>query len=459
MRLLEDFLLTFLDALAGHMMLAAYLFSMMEGRSIRKYLRKLPFLTISPLLISIISIGVYVVAVMPKVWIVHYAFSSLPIILMCTIWVRWAWSLDFWRALSSVCMGGILQIATSALVNSLYLIFPFVREMAMIGISIIISFAVAFLLKKLHFDTCFCLLLAEERNSLRTALLIFALEFTMEILFTLQKGVQSQYLAAYYLMVVALVSLMLGFVIYLAQQFETSRKLQAQQDVIAQQQIYEQDLEVIRQEVRAFRHDYKNLLAGLSQQAGAGELEELCAALSELDAGFDQRLGEKIQASTQIGNLQIPQVRSLLLSKLTAMRKKGVECRLEVLYPINAVGMDIWDLVRCMGILIDNAVEAAEETEHPWVEIILLAQENRVDLRVSNPWNREADPSRFWEEGWSTKGTGRGLGLSGYLRILEHYTNVSPCTSWADGIFVQELSIGDHSSRPREQEPSEVHHD
>ena len=54
-------------------------------------------------------------------------------------------------------------------------------------------------------------------------------------------------------------------------------------------------------------------------QAGAGELDRLCHTLSELDAGFDQRLGRKIQMSTQIGNLQIPEIRSFFLSKLTVM--------------------------------------------------------------------------------------------------------------------------------------------
>ena len=92
---------------------------------------------------------------------------------------------------------------------------------------------------------------------------------------------------------------------------------------------------MIRREVRAFRHDYKNLLAGLAQQAG--EPDGLRRTLAELDTGFDLRIGEKIRTSVQIGNLQIPEVRSLLLTKLTAMQEKGIECRLEALYPVTAV--------------------------------------------------------------------------------------------------------------------------
>ena len=53
------------------------------------------------------------------------------------------------------------------------------------------------------------------------------------------------------------------------------------------------------------------------------------------------------------------------------MEAQGVSCRLEVLYPVEAVGMDVWDFVRCLGVLLDNAAEAAKETAEPWVEIIL----------------------------------------------------------------------------------------
>ncbi len=161
----------------------------------------------------------------------------------------------------------------------------------------------------------------------------------------------------------------------------------------------------------------------------------------ELDAGFDRRIGEKIRVSTQIGNVRVPQVRSLLLSKLAAMSKQGIDCRLEALYPVERVGMDPWSFTRCLGILLDNAAEAALETETPWVEIILLSQKGRLSLRVSNPYAGMIDPDKIWAEGFSTKGEGRGLGLASYHRILADCPNAATSTSWAGGVFVQELTV------------------
>ncbi len=427
---LSDLFLGFLDSLTGHLALAVYLLAVTGERAIWRRLKKLPLLVLSPLSYILLSVGLYTI---PELRMFQYYISSFSNLLLCALWVWWTWRWGFWQSFAATCMAGIFQVADATV--SMMVPLPFT---AAAGLHLGLSIAVSLLLYKLRFGTWFRLLLDNNSAPWRTALLLFALETAMEMLLRLASGIQSRFLTFYYLLVVVMVLLIAVLVVHLAQRFSAARKIQAQQDVIAQQRLYEQDLEVIRREVRAFRHDYKNLLAGLSRQGEEG----LRQTLSELDAGFDLRLGRKIQTSTQIGNLQIPEVRSLLLSKLTVMREKGVECRLEALYPVTAVDMDIWDFVRCLGILIDNAVEAALDAEQPWVEIVLLARDGGVFLRVSNPYSNTIEPGKLWSCGWSTKGEGRGVGLSSYQHILEGHPNVSPCTSWENGVFVQELTVG-----------------
>lgn len=444
--LLPLLLITFLDSLVGHLILVSYLLAATDEQAVWKRLRKLPPLLLSPLIASLGSFGMY--ALTQGFGTLRYCIFSAAVLATCTRWVMWAWRWDFWKAFSAVCMAGILQVATSALVQILFLLFPAaaeLEELAAMAAALLLSIAAAAVLKRLRFGVWFRLLLEDQPGLPRTAALLLALEVSMETFLVLQNGVQRQYLAAYYILVVVLVLVIIGLIVYLARRFDDSRTLRMQQDVIAQQQLYEQSLEDIRREARAFRHDYKNLLAGLSQQLGEGRLDALRSTLSELDADFDRRLGENIQLSIQTGNLRLPQVRSLLLSKLADMRGKGVACRLEALYPVEAVGMNVWDFVRCLGVLVDNAAEAALDTERPWVEIILLAQDGRVFLRVSNPYANPIDPARIWDEGWSTKGAGRGLGLAGYQRIVANYPNASACTGWASGVFVQELTVEDRA--------------
>ncbi len=421
----------------------SYLLAVTDEQNIWKKLKKLPLLLLLPLIAILISVGLY--AVIPEFQILRYFIFSIAALILCTLWVMWAWRWDFWKAFAAVCMAAILQVAASALVQILFLMLPSALEVDIAAMAVILFFSIitAVLLKRLHFGSWFQLLLEDRSGLRRTAMLILALEVSMETFLVLQNGVQRQYLAAYYISVVVLVFVIIGLIVYLAHRFDDSRTLQMQRDIIAQQQLYEQSLEDIRREVRAFRHDYKNLLAGLSQQAEDGKLCALRSTLSELDADFDRHLGEKIQLSVQIGNLRIPQVRSLLLTKLADMQKRGVEYRLEVLYPVENVSINVWDFIRCLGILLDNAAEASLDAEQPWVEIILLVQRRRLSLRVSNPYTNAIDPEKMWEEGWSTKGAGRGTGLSSYQRILENYSNISTYTNWDSGVFVQELTVED----------------
>lgn len=436
-----DILAGFLDTLTGHLALVVYILAVTDERAVWRRLKKLPALLLSPLLAILLSVSMHAV---PQLRMFQYYILSFIVLFLCTLWVRWTWQFGFWRAFAATCMASIFQVAEATL--SWVLLWEDGADegsqlVAVMVLYLGISVAFALLLYRLRFGKWFRLLLDNESTTWRTGLLLFALEAAMEVLLRLAFGVRPQFLVFYYVLVVVMVVLMIVLVVYLAYRSDTARKMQAQQDVIAQQRLYEQNLETIRQEVRTFRHDYKNLLAGLAHQAGEGELEGLRRTLSELDAGFELRLGRKIQESTQIGNLQIPEVRSLLLGKLTAMREKGTECRLEVIYPVAAVNMDLWDFVRCLGILTDNAMEAALDAEQPWVEIVLLAQDQKVFLRISNSYANPIEPGKMWNDGWSTKGTGRGLGLSSYQRILEGYPNASYCTSWEDGVFVQELTV------------------
>lgn len=443
MTVFEFLMIGFIDSLAAHFLLLVFLLVVTDEQNVWKRLKKLPLLLLSVLAAPVQMLLLSFVLPHPF----RYLAASVLVFLMCTLWVKRAWGMDTWRAFSNVCMAGILQVGVPALGRILYnwLTEIFGTGLEDMAVILPVTAMAAVLLKRSHFGTWFQLLLEDQAGLRRTALLLFVMESCVEAFFILQRGIRTQYLTLYYILMLALVSVLAVLIVYLAHRFDDSRMLRFQKDIIAQQQLYEQNLEDIRQEVRSFRHDYKNILAGLSGQAQAGELDALHLALSELDADFDRHLGEKIQMSVQIGNLRILQVRSLLLCKIAAMQEKGIECRLEVFSPVEtAGGMHVWDFVRCLGILVDNAMEAALEASYqlqPWVEIVLLAQEKDVFLRVSNPYVNTLAPADMWQEGWSTKGRGRGLGLSSYQHILENYPNAVCSTAWENGVFVQELTV------------------
>ena len=160
---------------------------------------------------------------------------------------------------------------------------------------------------------------------------------------------------------------------------------------------------------------------------------------------FDQSIGAKIQSANQMMNIEIIELKSLLMTKISQMHALNIPCHVEVLYPVRSCHMKLQDLLRCVGILTDNAIEAVKETRGD-IDIILTAQNHQVVFLISNPVSGDIDMNRISQKGYSTKGKGRGLGLYSYEEITQQYQNVSCAVFCKSGRFYQEIRIGGNHS-------------
>lgn len=196
---LEACLTSFTDSLIAHAVLAVYLFVIMDVREWRM-LKKLPALLLSPLLITILKAGLYALASHQVIF--RYCVSSFAILLLCTLWIRWAWRIRFWQALAATCMAGVFQVAASCLSQILFLNSE-LRFAAVMATYWIVVPTSAYLLYRLHFGRWFRLFLEEGFDRRRTALFLFALEAAMETFMILQVGIRPEYLVSYYMLVLS----------------------------------------------------------------------------------------------------------------------------------------------------------------------------------------------------------------------------------------------------------------
>ena len=103
--------------------------------------------------------------------------------------------------------------------------------------------------------------------------------------------------------------------------------------------------------------------------------------------------------------------------------------------------MRVTDLCRCLGILIDNAMDEVRGQKKPLVSVLISSQEGCTTFRIKNRLYSTVDFHKIWTQGYSTRGADRGVGLASYRAILERYDNVMPHTSIRDGCFIQELKV------------------
>ncbi len=446
----EQFLFTCEDHLLSDLILSLWLGALFYTPSVRSLSRKLPLLLLFAPVTAAVNWGAARIIQNVPLMLLLYLLNAL----FFTFWSMWVWRRPFWHCLAAVCMAGMMESSLSVIFTRLIYacvptlspeqVSPFMT-MCLLWLTLpLFHFALSTLLGRLWPKERFCVYLEHVGDPWRTALLLAALDAAFVVLNHMQYGVETAYLAEYLLVAAVMTILVTALVLHLALRNMDLRKLDLQADMLARQQLYARTLEELQEELRTFRHDCRNLLVGLTDGPGDGRLSR---SFQELETGFERRLGEKIRAASQIGNLRIPQIQGLLLHKMAWMAEQHIPCHLEVLYPVEHAAMDTWDLVRCLGILTDNAAEAARKTARPWVEILLLQEGPVLTLRVSNPWTGGEDPACFWKEGWSTKGNGRGTGLFSYQKILKRYPGASSATRWSDEIFIQELSIEEPGGR------------
>lgn len=232
------------------------------------------------------------------------------------------------------------------------------------------------------------------------------------------------------------------FVLQFAAGYTADReKIKAQSDTILQLQTHLALLEELQQEMRAFRHDFTNLLAGVSRQAADGDLKGIQEFMQNTGAYFDEKLGNEIQHLECISNIKIYPLRSLITAKMAKLQEQEIACLFEAPNPVTNSGMRTEDLLRCIGILIDNAMEAAAGSREKTVKIILLQRPGELYAAVSNTCAKKPDLVKMREKGYSSKGRSRGTGLTSLRRITGEYPRCMTRMRVEDHMFIQEIRI------------------
>ncbi len=247
--------------------------------------------------------------------------------------------------------------------------------------------------------------------------------------------------------IVSLLYLLIVFIIfgYAGRQEMQKKQIQTQQISMQQQNTYIESLEKLQSEMRKFRHDYKNMMSGMYLQAKEGNMEAVQDFIQDMTIDFDHQVGEQIRRLTQLGNIHMIEVKGLLLGKMEKMQQEKISCELEILRPFERTRLRTTDLCRCLGILIDNAIDEVrgkqDKRPKPQVHIMISRQEACTTFRVKNSLYSTIDFHKIWQLGYSTRGSDRGIGLASYKSILERYENVISLTTIKDGYFIQELKI------------------
>lgn len=208
---------------------------------------------------------------------------------------------------------------------------------------------------------------------------------------------------------------------------------------------YSHRLEKLYNDISQVKKDY---LEGLKNMEDSIQRRDL-PALKQEYAELLEKSGNSLTLSnyelSRLINLEITSLKSLFSAKVLEAENLGIKVNLELPDVISSTQIEALDLVVISSVFLNNAIEATVKSEDPTLTISFFKNQDYLTLVIDNTTREERIPvSRIFDEGVSSKGEGRGLGLSKVAEILNRYPKVNLETRSCDYHFTQVLSFRDN---------------
>lgn len=205
---------------------------------------------------------------------------------------------------------------------------------------------------------------------------------------------------------------------------------------------YSHHIESLYKEIRSFRHDYTNILVSLNESIKKRDMDGVeriyNAVLKESDKSFYNSQYD-IAKLVHLKNLAM---KSVVSAKLIEAQNRGIDVSVEIAEPIGTPQIDLVDFITILSVFLDNAIEAAVNAESPRISFTYFQEnENKILVIYNTTADYKIPTKNIFQYGVSTKGEGRGIGLSNVKQILSKYPKVTLETKSIDHEFTHELKM------------------
>lgn len=247
-----------------------------------------------------------------------------------------------------------------------------------------------------------------------------------------------------YITAISILSLLTYFVISFYSLLSTD-KLDTTTRDLEEAQLYNKTLTILHDSIRGFKHDFHNIVQSIGGYADRGDLEGLRIYYRQLlqDCG---RTNNLTALNPEVINN--PAIYNVFATKYHKADEIGVQINLGIFINLNEIEkhMKIYEFTRILGILLDNAIEAASECENKIIHVSFRKEQNRRRLLViiDNTYkNKDINVDKIYEKDFSTKSktTNSGLGLWEVRQILKKNNNLNLYTTKSEEFFSQQFEI------------------
>ncbi len=217
---------------------------------------------------------------------------------------------------------------------------------------------------------------------------------------------------------------------------------EAKQKALEDLQDYTRNLEAMYNGLRSFKHDYVNILLSMSGYIENCDMEELKRFFEKEIFPTKNLIDQGDYKLNQLSNIGMLEIKSLLSAKMIYAHESGIDVTIDIPEQVDSFPMDTVDLARILGIFLDNAIEAALETERPQAGLNIIRNHTGVSIIISNCFQDNGQVlHQLKQKGFSTKNGHQGIGLSNARKIISFYDNVLLETTMQCGCFMQHMEL------------------
>ncbi|GFI03209.1 sensor histidine kinase DcuS [Lachnospiraceae bacterium] len=204
---------------------------------------------------------------------------------------------------------------------------------------------------------------------------------------------------------------------------------------------YTERLEALYLDLRSFKHDYINILSSLHSYISEKNYEGLENYFNAQILPTGTKIASDDSIYGRLGHIKSPEVKSILYSKIFLAFKQKINVTTQVNEEIDNFPMNTIDLIRVLGILLDNAIDSSAATNEKNLIISIIKDSEGIYIQIKNSSCHIDNIENLYQIGVSSKGSKRGLGLYEARKILEQYSNTLLQTEYANFVFNQKLVL------------------
>lgn len=204
---------------------------------------------------------------------------------------------------------------------------------------------------------------------------------------------------------------------------------------------YNQTLKNMNDDVRSFKHDFNNIIQAIG---GYIYLKDI--------AGLKKYYKDILKDCEEMNTLDIlnpdtindPAIYNILINKIYLAKQNNIQINLYISIDLKKINAKSYETSKIIGILLDNAIEAARECNEKIINIeFTRSLKQPFDIiKIENTYaEKNINLNKIFDKSYSSKVGNTGLGLWKIRQILNKYKNLNLFTSKNTTFFIQQLEI------------------